>query len=159
MGLTNFVPWKEKWHTPLLRLFSEIERGDDRGFYQFLQVDKCINSLGDAVIFSKFHASSRYWKLETAEEDREKTATWCYHCPSNFIRMFSDWNPSTGFQRAENELPKKVRWEVALEFWDHIEIIWRTRDEHIDHCRQALTLRYNTFVTLSIKMCILSNQI
>lgn len=37
-------------------------------------IDECIHSLGKATVFQTLDTNSKYWKLDTDNEDRDKTA-------------------------------------------------------------------------------------
>lgn len=41
--------------------------------------EKCIDSLGDATVFSTLDANSGYWQVEIEESDRDKTAFTSHH--------------------------------------------------------------------------------
>ena len=41
--------------------------------YPLPRIDECLDSLGDATIFTTLDASSGYWQATVAPEDRDKT--------------------------------------------------------------------------------------
>jgi hypothetical protein len=42
--------------------------------YPLPRMDECIDSLGDATIFSKLDCNSGYWQIPVLPEDRDKTS-------------------------------------------------------------------------------------
>lgn len=42
--------------------------------YPLSGIDKCIDSLGDAQVFTPLHTNRGYWKIEVDKADFEKTA-------------------------------------------------------------------------------------
>ena len=58
-----------------------------RDSYPLPRMDECIDSLGDATVFTTLDCNSGYWQVEIAEEDRDKT-TFASHCGLyRFLRM------------------------------------------------------------------------
>lgn len=55
--------------------------------YQILHMDECIDLPGNAVIFSTMDPKSRYWKVEIAHSDGDKTAYMSHHGLFHFTRM------------------------------------------------------------------------
>ena len=44
-----------------------------RDSYPIPRMDECINSFGDATIFSTLECNSGYWQVEVDEADKDKT--------------------------------------------------------------------------------------
>lgn len=64
-------------------------------------MDECIDTLGDAMIFSTWHANSRYWQIEIAEGDRARIAFASDHGLLGYIHMPSGLKKALdAFQRA-----------------------------------------------------------
>lgn len=51
-------------------------------------MDKCIDSLEDATLFSTLDENWGYWKVESDEKYRYKTALTSHHGQYCFIRIF-----------------------------------------------------------------------
>lgn len=55
--------------------------------YPIPRKDQCVDSLSNATIFSALDANSGYWKMEIAEQDRDKTAYASHHRLFQFTWM------------------------------------------------------------------------
>jgi Reverse transcriptase (RNA-dependent DNA polymerase) len=83
--------------------------------YPLPRMDECLDSLGDATIFSTLDCNSGYWQIVMKETDRNKTA-FVTHCGvHHFKRMpFGLCNAPATFQRALDTILARVKWETAL---------------------------------------------
>jgi Reverse transcriptase (RNA-dependent DNA polymerase) len=75
-----------------------------------LRMDECLDSLGDATIFSTLDCNSGYWQIPIEERDRDKTA-FVTHCGVHiFKRMpFGLCNAPATFQPALDMILSKVK--------------------------------------------------
>ena len=55
--------------------------------YPLHQMDGCIDSLGDAAIFTKLECNSGYWQIPVAPEDRDKTTFTTHMGTFRHLRM------------------------------------------------------------------------
>ena len=105
-----------------------------RDSYPLLRMDECIDSLGDATVFTKLDGNSGYWQVEIAEDDRDKTTFASHSGLYRFLRMlFGLKNAPATFQRAVDIILSRVKWERALVYFDDVistrkplRNIWRT---------------------------------
>ena len=125
-----------------------------RDSYPLPRMDECIDSLGDATVFTTLDCNSGYWQVEVAEEDRDKT-TFASHCGLyRFIRMpFGLKNAPATFQRAVDIILSRVKWETALVYLDDVIIYSRTVSDHLKHVREVLRLLRDAGVSLKISKC------
>jgi hypothetical protein len=78
-------PSSSEWAAPIVLIpkydgtlrfcidFRKLNELTVRDSYPLPRMSDCLDSLGDAKIFSTLDANSGYWHLEMAEADREKT--------------------------------------------------------------------------------------
>jgi hypothetical protein len=58
-----------------------------RDSYPLQRVDECIESLGDASVFSALDCNSGYWQIPVSPEDKEKTTFTSHEGLFWFLRM------------------------------------------------------------------------
>ena len=68
--------------------------------YPLPRIDECLDTLGDAAIFSTLDCNSGYWKIPVAESDRDNMTFKCHEGYYRFKWMpFGLFNASAAFQR------------------------------------------------------------
>lgn len=78
MGRTDSIFFNEMI-TNIQRRLERAEFNDHKWLTSIFIMDKFIDSLGDALIFSILDYSSGYWWIEMASEDCKKTAFSSHH--------------------------------------------------------------------------------
>ena len=87
--------------------------------YPLPRIDDCLDSLGDAEIFTTLDCNAGYWQVPEALEDREKTTFTAYLGTFRYIRMpFGLRNALATFQRALDIILSGVRWQSCLIYID-----------------------------------------
>ena len=115
-------------------------------------MDDCIDSLGDASIFSTLDCNSGYWQIPIAVEERDKTAFVSHTGAWQFTRMpFGLANAPATFQRALDILLAGVKWQFCLVYLDDVIIFSKTEEEHINHVDSVLKILRQAGVTLKLK--------
>ena len=119
-------------------------------------MDECIDSLGDAVIFSTLDCNSGYWKIPMSDEDRDKTA-FVSHCGLfRWLRMpFGLKNAPGTFQRAADVILAGVKWQFALVYLDDIIIYSSSIEEHYDHLATVLKLVHKAGISLKLHLSLI----
>ena len=122
--------------------------------YPLPRMDDCIDSLGDAAIFTTLDCNSGYWQIPIAEEDRDKTTFTSFLGTFRYLRMpFGLKNAPATFQRALDIILSGVRWQICLVYLDDVIVFSRGMKEHIAHLDQVLTLLRAAGVSLKLKKC------
>jgi hypothetical protein len=67
--------------------YRKLNSITERDMYPLPRMDDCIDSLGDARVFSTLDANAGYWQIRVAKKDREKTYFICHAGTYQFIRM------------------------------------------------------------------------
>lgn len=120
--------------------------------YQKLRMDKCIESVGEAAIFSAMDANSGYWQVEIGEADRDKTAFTSHQGLCRFIRMSLGLRNALGtFQHKMDVILSTVRCQFALVYLGDVVIFSRSSKDHIGHHCNVLILLCNACATLKLK--------
>jgi transposase InsO family protein len=125
-----------------------------RDTYPLPRMDECIDSLGDAVVFSTLDCNSGYWQIPLHESDRDKT-TFCSHAGTfRFLRMpFGLRNAPATFQRAIDIILSGLKWRTCLVYLDDIIIYSTSREDHYRHVDEVLTTLGRAGLSLKLKKC------
>ena len=94
-----------------------------RDTYPLPRMDECIDSLGDASVFTTLECNSGYWQIPVAPQDRDKT-TFTYHAgTSRYRRMpFGLTNAPVTFQRTLDIVLSPFEWKSCLFYLDNVII-------------------------------------
>lgn len=159
-------PAKTEWASPIvfapkkdgqLRFCIDYRRLNAltiRDSYPIPRMDECIDSLGEATIFTTFDCNSGYWQIDLDEQDRDKTSFCSHFGLYRFTRMpFGLRNAPGTFQRAADVILANVKWQFSLAYLDDVIVYSRTLSEHHEHVRTILELLSNAGVTLRLRKC------
>ena len=125
-----------------------------RDSYPLPRMDECIDSLGDAVIFTTLDCNSGYWQVAVAEEDRDKTTFTCHSGTYRYLRMpFGLMNAPASFQRTLDVLLHGFNWRTCLVYIDDVIIFSKSIEEHLSHVEAVLDTLHRAGVTLKLKKC------
>ncbi len=122
--------------------------------YPIPRMDECIDTLGEARVFSTLDAYSGYWQMNVAKKDRPKTAFVCHSGTFQCKRMpFGLTNAPATFQRALDLILTKYKWQTCLVYLDDVIIFSTSVEEHIRHVDEVLSCLSSAGVTLKISKC------
>ena len=125
-----------------------------RDSYPIPRMDECIDSLGDAEIFTSLDANSGYWQIEMDAATKDRSAFVSHHGMYQFVRMpFGLRNAPATFQRAIDFILADAKWQFAIVYIDDIIIFSRTPEEHLEHLDTVLGLLAKAGVTLKLNKC------
>lgn len=124
--------------------------------YPIPRMDECLDSLGEAEIFSSLDCNWGYWQLSFSKADIDKTTFTSHYGTYRFKRMpFGLQNAPTTFQRAIDVVLASVKWQFALVYLDDIIVFSQSIDDHFDHLRTVLTLMLEAGFSLKLNKCFL----
>ena len=122
--------------------------------YPLPRMDDCIDSLGDAKIFTTLDCNSGYWQIPVAEEDKDKTTFTSHMGTYRFTRLpFGLKNAPATFQRALDMILSGVRWQSCLIYLDDVIVFSSNEEEHLEQVDQVLNLLRKAGVTLKLSKC------
>ena len=122
--------------------------------YPLPRTDDCLDSLGDAGVFSTFDCNSGYWQIPVALEDRDKTTIITHMGTFRHVRMpFGLRNAPATFQRALDIILSGLRWQTCLIYLGVVIVFSKDTKEHVAHVDQVLTLLRQAGVSLELKKC------
>jgi Reverse transcriptase (RNA-dependent DNA polymerase) len=117
-------------------------------------MDECIDSLGEAVVFTTLDCNSGYWQITVDPADREKTAFTSHFGVDQFRRLpFGLRNAPGTFQRAIDIILSGIKWKTCLVYLDDVIIFSSSRDMHLKRVNEALNLLGNAGLSLKLIKC------
>jgi RNase H-like domain found in reverse transcriptase/Reverse transcriptase (RNA-dependent DNA polymerase)/Integrase zinc binding domain/Integrase core domain/Chromo (CHRromatin Organisation MOdifier) domain/Retroviral aspartyl protease len=125
-----------------------------RDSYPLPRMDECIDSLGEARVFSTLDCNSGYWQIPVDPADRAKTTFTSHEGLYWFLRMpFGLRNAPATFQRFVDITLAGLTWKTCLVYLDDIIIFSKTKEEHLDHLDAVLQRLYSAGLSLNLKKC------
>ena len=122
--------------------------------YPLPRMDECIDTLGEAKIFTTLDAFWGYWQISLSEKDKPKTSFVCHAGQFQYTRMpFGLTNGPETFQRALDVILNRFKWKKWLVYIDDIIIFSKTVYEHIGHVDENVGILRTSGVTLKINKC------
>jgi hypothetical protein len=118
------------------------------------RMDECIDSLGKAAIFTTLDCNSGYWQIPVDPSDRDKTTFTSHYGIYRFIRLpFGLRNAPGTFQRAVDIILSGVKWKTYLVYLDDVIVFSSSREAHMHHVDEALTLLERAGLYLKLARC------
>ena len=125
-----------------------------RDSYPIPRMDECIDSLGNAQVFSTLDANAGYWQVELDERDKDKTAFVTHHGLYRYTRMpFGLKNAPATFQRAMDVILASVKWQTAIVYLDDVIVFSTDIGQHVHQVDRVLRLMSEAGMTLKLKKC------
>ena len=125
-----------------------------RDSYPLPRMDECIDSLGDATLFTTLDCNSGYWQIPVSKKDQDKTTFVCHAGMYRYKRMpFGLTNAPATFQRTLDILLGPYKWNSCLVYLDDVIIFSRDAESHIRHVEQVLNVLKDAGVSLKLKKC------
>jgi hypothetical protein len=102
--------------------------------YPLPRMDECIDSLGDATIFSTLDCNSGYWQIPVRPEDRDNSTFTSHEGIYRFLRVpFGLTNAPATFQRMVDMILVGLTWKSCLVYLDDIIVFSASLEEHVHH--------------------------
>lgn len=104
-------------------------------------MDDCIDSIGNAEVFSTSDANCGYWKIQVSVEDQDKSC-FTLHMGTYWYKLipFGLRNSRSTFQRGLYIILSGVRWQTCLVYLDDVIMFFPSFDHHADHLYKVLAL-------------------
>jgi len=127
--------------------------------YPISRMGDCLDSLGDATVFSTLECNDRYLQIPVAAEDRDMTTFTSHTGLFRFLRLpFGLLNAPASFQRKLDIIWSGLWWQTCPVYLDDGIVFFWTVDEHIRHLRKVLLLLEKSGVSLKPSKCHLFQQ-
>ena len=112
--------------------------------YPLPRLEDCLDSLGDAQVFTSLDCTAGYWQVPLRKEDQEKTA-FTAHCGTyHWLSMpFGLTNAPATLQRALDIILSGLNWQRCLVYLDDVIIFSANAEQHVKdvdtvlHCKAA----------------------
>jgi hypothetical protein len=86
--------------------------------YPLPRMDECIDSLGDAIVFTALDCNSGYLQIPVPPDNGDKTIFTSHYGIYRFLRLpFGLRNAPATFQRAIDIILSGVKWKTCLSIW------------------------------------------
>jgi len=118
------------------------------------RMEDCLDSLGDAQVFTSLDCTAGYWQVPLRKEDQEKTAL-TTHCGVNhWLSMpFGLTNAPATFQRALDIILSGLKWQICLVYLDDIIIFSANAEHYVKDVDTVLHRLREAGVTLNLEKC------
>ena len=144
-------PSKSPWASPVVMIpkkdgklrfcidYRRLNAVTVKDSYPIPRMDECIDSLGNAKVFTTLDFNSGYWQVPMEGNARGITAFICHSGLYQFKRMpFGLTNAPATFQRTLDILLSQFRWRCCLVYIDDVVIFSRSIEEHLTHVAEIL---------------------
>jgi len=122
--------------------------------YPIPRMDECIDSLGDARVFSTLDCSAGYWQIPVAEEDTHFTAFTCHSGAWQCVRLpFGLCSAPATIQTAMDMILAEDKWQIRLVCLNDVIVFSRFPEEHLQHLNEVLIRLGKAGVTLKAAKC------
>lgn len=159
-------PASGEWASPVVIVpkadgtprFCKDYRGLDlvtvKDAYPIPRMDACLDSPGEAQIFSILDCNTGYGQIPIAPEDKHLTAFTCRKGTWQCVRLpFGVFNAPATFQRAMDIILAGVKWQTCLVYLDDVIVFSCSCGEHLAHLDHVLTLLKENPVSLKATIC------
>lgn len=103
-------------------------------------MEDCLDSLGDAKVFTSPDCTAGYWQMPLRQEDQEKMAFTTHYGIFNWTTMpLGLTNAPATLQRALDIILSKLNWQVWLVYLDDVIIFSANAKQHIHDVDKVLT--------------------
>lgn len=122
--------------------------------YPLPRMEECLDSLGEATVFTTLDCNSGYWQIPVAAEDRDKTTFSCHAGTYRYKRMpFGLATAPATFQRTLDMVLSKFNWRTCLVYLDDVIIFSEDVESHFVHVDRILSALQHAGVSLNLKKC------
>jgi len=118
--------------------------------YPLPRREDCLESLGDAKVFTSLDCTAGYWQVPLRPADREKTAFKTHSEIYHWLSMsFGLTNAPATFQRALDIILSGLKWQLCLVYLDDVIIFSASAEQHVKDVDVVLTRLREAGVTLN----------
>jgi len=134
--------------------YRQLNNITKKDAYPLLRMEDCLDSVGDAQVFTSLDCTAGYWKVPLRKEDQEKTA-FTTHCGIyHWLSMtFGLTNAPATFQRALDITLSGLKWQICLVYLDDVISFSANAKKHVKDVDTVLHRLREAGVTLNLEKC------
>jgi len=166
LKLTVIDPSHTAWASPVVIVpkkngkspfFVDNRRSNNiskKDAYPLLRMEDCLDSLGDAQVFTFLDWTARYWQVLLRRDDQEKTA-FNTHCGiNNWLSLpFGLMKAPATFQRALDIILSGLKWQICRIYLNDVIIFFANEKQHVKGVDTVLHRLREAGVTLKLEKC------
>jgi len=159
-------PSTEEWASPVVMVpkpdgtvhfcidYRRLNLMTVKDAYPIPRMEECLDSPGDAGVFSTLDCNAGYWQIPVSEEDKHLTGFSCHSGAWKCVRLpFGLCNAPATFQRAMDMILAGIKWQICLAYLYDVIVFSRCPEEHLQHLDEVLTRQGYAGVTLKAAKC------
>jgi len=122
--------------------------------YPLPRMRDCLDSLGDAQVFTSLDCTAGYWQVPLRKEDQEKTA-FTTHCDiyHRLSMPFGLTNAPATFQRALDIILSGLKWQICFVYLDDVIIFSANAEQHVKDVDKVLHRLRKAGVIHNLEKC------
>ena len=132
--------------------YRRLNNNIKKDAYPLPRMKDCLESLGDANVFTSLECTAGYWKVPLRPADREKIAFTTHAGIHHWLSMpFGLTNAPATFQRALYILLSGLKRQLCLVYLDDVIIFSASAEQHVKDVDVVLTRLREAGVTLNLE--------
>jgi hypothetical protein len=164
-------PSQSQWSSPVVLVrkkngklrfcvdYRKLNNVTKKDRYPLPRIDELLESLSEASWYTTLDLASGYWQLKVREEDKAKTAFVTKHGLFEFnVMPFGLCNAPATFQRAMDNVLRKIKGKFVLVYLDDIIIFSKNYEEHLQHLQQVFDCLEEANLKINPEKCHFCNK-
>ena len=122
--------------------------------YSLPRMEDCLDSSGDAKVFTSLDCTAGHWQVPLRKDDQEKRA-FTTHCGMHdWLSMpFALANAPATFQRELDIILSRFKWQICLVCIEDVSIFSANAEQHVKNVDKVLHRLREAEVTLNLEKC------
>jgi len=166
LKLNVIAPIHSAWASPVVNVpkkngearfcvaYRRLNNITKKDAYPLPRMEDCLDSLGDAQVFTSLDCTAGYWQVPLRKDDQEKTAVTTHCGIYHWLCMpFGLTNAPTTFQRALDIILSVLKRQICLVYSDDVIILSANAEQHVKDVETVLHRLREAGVTLNLEEC------